>query len=245
MLQALVRALPGADITYLADRANPGSPYGGRLGEEIVELTRAGCVRLFDHGSDLVVLACNTAAAVALRLPAADLAAGLSAASPRPPGQHPRPDRADHRSGDRRGLARGAGAARRQDREARHPSASSRPPPPPASRASTRSRSGQAQRRLVRGVFRGLPDAGPRHRCRRGRRGAAADVVEQHVAAVGAPQASAARRIAPSSAAPTTRSSPTCSAPRCPPGTPLIHQPRRHRRRARPLSRPASGVHGW
>ena len=65
VLHTLVRALPQADITYLADQAN--SPYGGRPGEEIVELTRAGCVRLFDHGCDLVVLACNTAAAVALR----------------------------------------------------------------------------------------------------------------------------------------------------------------------------------
>jgi glutamate racemase len=65
VLQALVRALPGADITYLADQAN--SPYGGRPGEEIVELTRAGCVRLFDQGCDVVVLGCNTAAAVALR----------------------------------------------------------------------------------------------------------------------------------------------------------------------------------
>jgi glutamate racemase len=64
-LQALVRALPDADIVYLADQAN--SPYGGRPGEEIVGLTRAGCERLFDQGCDLVVLACNTAAAVALR----------------------------------------------------------------------------------------------------------------------------------------------------------------------------------
>ena len=63
--QALVRRLPGADFTYLADQAN--TPYGGRPGEEIVELTRAGCVRLFDHGCDLVILACNTAASVALR----------------------------------------------------------------------------------------------------------------------------------------------------------------------------------
>jgi glutamate racemase len=62
---ALVRRLPGADFTYLADQAN--TPYGGRPGEEIVELTRAGCVRLFDHGCDLVILACNTAASVALR----------------------------------------------------------------------------------------------------------------------------------------------------------------------------------
>ena len=42
-------------------------PYGGRPGEEIVELTRAGCDRLFAEGCDLVVLACNTASAIALR----------------------------------------------------------------------------------------------------------------------------------------------------------------------------------
>jgi len=65
VLHALARQLPGADIVYLADQAN--SPYGGRPGEEIVELTCAGCERLFDEGCDLVVLACNTAAAVALR----------------------------------------------------------------------------------------------------------------------------------------------------------------------------------
>jgi glutamate racemase len=62
---ALVRRLPAADFVYLADQAN--SPYGGRPGEEIVALTRAGCERLFDAGCDLVILACNTAAAVALR----------------------------------------------------------------------------------------------------------------------------------------------------------------------------------
>src|SRR5579871_2626244 len=65
VLQALTRELPQADIVYLADQAS--SPYGGRPGEEIVELTRAGVIRLFDQGCDLVVLACNTAAAVALR----------------------------------------------------------------------------------------------------------------------------------------------------------------------------------
>jgi glutamate racemase len=62
---ALVRRLPDADFVYLADQAN--TPYGGRGGEEIVTLTRAGCERLFDTGCDLIVLACNTAAAVALR----------------------------------------------------------------------------------------------------------------------------------------------------------------------------------
>jgi glutamate racemase len=62
---ALVRRLPSADFVYLADQRN--TPYGGRPGEEIVTLTRDGCERLFDHGCNLVILACNTAAAVALR----------------------------------------------------------------------------------------------------------------------------------------------------------------------------------
>jgi len=61
----LVERFPDADFIYLADQAN--APYGGRPGEEIVELTKAGCIRLFDEGCDLVVLACNTAASVALR----------------------------------------------------------------------------------------------------------------------------------------------------------------------------------
>lgn len=62
---ALVRALPDADFIYLADQAN--APYGGKSGEEIVELTKAGCITLFERGCDLVILACNTAASIALR----------------------------------------------------------------------------------------------------------------------------------------------------------------------------------
>ena len=61
----LVERFPEADFIYLADQAN--APYGGRPGEEIVELTKAGCIRLFEAGCDVVVLACNTAASVALR----------------------------------------------------------------------------------------------------------------------------------------------------------------------------------
>jgi glutamate racemase len=63
--RALVNRLPQADFIYLADQAN--APYGGRPGEEVVDLTRAGCERLFDAGASLVVLACNTASAIALR----------------------------------------------------------------------------------------------------------------------------------------------------------------------------------
>lgn len=63
--RTLVQRFPQADFVYLADQAN--APYGGRGGEEIVELTKAGCERLFEAGCDLVVLACNTASAIALR----------------------------------------------------------------------------------------------------------------------------------------------------------------------------------
>ncbi|HLZ76343.1 glutamate racemase [Phenylobacterium sp.] len=63
--RTLVARFPEADFIYLADQAN--TPYGGRSGEEIVALTRAGCERLFAEGASLVVLACNTASGIALR----------------------------------------------------------------------------------------------------------------------------------------------------------------------------------
>jgi glutamate racemase len=63
--RALGLAFPQADLIYLADQAN--TPYGGRSGDEIVDLTRRGCEQLFASGADLIVLACNTAAAIALR----------------------------------------------------------------------------------------------------------------------------------------------------------------------------------
>ncbi|MEO6380338.1 MAG: aspartate/glutamate racemase family protein [Caulobacteraceae bacterium] len=63
--RALVERLPSADFIYLADQAN--APYGVRGGDEIVDLTRESCIRLFAEGASLVVLACNTASAIALR----------------------------------------------------------------------------------------------------------------------------------------------------------------------------------
>jgi glutamate racemase len=63
--RTLVERMPQADFIYLADQKN--CPYGGRSGEEIVDLTRQGCIRLFEEGADLVVLGCNTACAIALR----------------------------------------------------------------------------------------------------------------------------------------------------------------------------------
>ena len=61
----LTRRFPDRDFLYLADQAH--APYGGRGGEEIVDLTRAGCERLFEAGANVIVLACNTASAIALR----------------------------------------------------------------------------------------------------------------------------------------------------------------------------------
>ena len=61
----LVARFSDRDFVYFADQAN--APIGGKTGEQIVDLTRAGCETLFDAGASVVVLACNTASAVALR----------------------------------------------------------------------------------------------------------------------------------------------------------------------------------
>jgi len=53
------------DISYLGDTAH--MPYGSRTTEEVYELTVRGVERLFKNGAHIVVLACNTASALALR----------------------------------------------------------------------------------------------------------------------------------------------------------------------------------
>ncbi len=63
--RALQVRLPGQGFVYLGDNAH--APYGPRSADEIYDLTCAGVSRLFERGCDLVVLACNTASAVALR----------------------------------------------------------------------------------------------------------------------------------------------------------------------------------
>lgn len=64
ILSALTRALPEQDFVYLGDNAN--APYGWKAPTEIYELTISGVERLFHEGCGLVILACNTASAVAL-----------------------------------------------------------------------------------------------------------------------------------------------------------------------------------
>ena len=63
--EAIAKRLPDLPLVYLGDSAN--APYGVRDADDIYDLTTAGCQRLFDAGCDLVILACNTASAAALR----------------------------------------------------------------------------------------------------------------------------------------------------------------------------------
>ena len=63
--EACRKRLPDVPFIYMADSAN--APYGVRTSDDIFDLTCAGVQRLFDAGCDLVILACNTASAAALR----------------------------------------------------------------------------------------------------------------------------------------------------------------------------------
>jgi glutamate racemase len=65
VLSALLHRLPGYDYLYVGDSAR--APYGGRSFETIQEFTSEAIEFLFAQGCPLVVLACNTASARALR----------------------------------------------------------------------------------------------------------------------------------------------------------------------------------
>jgi glutamate racemase len=65
VLRKLVECLPAYDYLYLADRAR--GPYGALSEEVINDYTRHAVQYLFSEGCPLVVLACNTASARALR----------------------------------------------------------------------------------------------------------------------------------------------------------------------------------
>jgi len=65
VLDAVARKLPDVPFVYLGDNAH--APYGVRSADDIFNLTTVATQRLFDAGCDLVILACNTASAAALR----------------------------------------------------------------------------------------------------------------------------------------------------------------------------------
>lgn len=65
ILQHFRRVLPQHDFIYLGDNAR--TPYGPRSYEVVYEFTLQAVTRLFEEGCHLVILACNTASAKALR----------------------------------------------------------------------------------------------------------------------------------------------------------------------------------
>ncbi|MEM1101237.1 MAG: aspartate/glutamate racemase family protein [Pseudomonadota bacterium] len=65
VLAACQARLPDVPFKYFADSAH--APYGVRDADDIYGLTTAAVGRLFEEGCDLVILACNTASAAALR----------------------------------------------------------------------------------------------------------------------------------------------------------------------------------
>lgn len=65
VLKELVQVLPEYDYYYLGDNAR--APYGPRSFDTVYEYTRQAVKWFFDQGCPLVILACNTASAKALR----------------------------------------------------------------------------------------------------------------------------------------------------------------------------------
>lgn len=65
VLASLLRTLPRYDYLFLADSAR--APYGARSQDVINEFTLESVEWLFDEGCTVVILACNTASARALR----------------------------------------------------------------------------------------------------------------------------------------------------------------------------------
>lgn len=65
VLKDIVGTLPDYDYIYLGDNAR--SPYGTRSFDVVYQFTLQSVKKLFDMGCHLVILACNTASAKALR----------------------------------------------------------------------------------------------------------------------------------------------------------------------------------
>jgi len=65
VLKAIVKTLPQYDYIYLGDSAR--APYGNRSEELIFKFSQQAVDYLFKQGCQLIILACNTASAEALR----------------------------------------------------------------------------------------------------------------------------------------------------------------------------------
>jgi glutamate racemase len=65
VLKAFFRELPNYDYAYLGDNAR--TPYGNKSQDVIYEYTRQAAEFLFSRGCEIIIVACNTASARALR----------------------------------------------------------------------------------------------------------------------------------------------------------------------------------
>lgn len=65
VFDAIRKRMPDLPLVYFGDNAI--APIGVRDADDIYGITTRACSRLFDEGCDLVILACNTASAVALK----------------------------------------------------------------------------------------------------------------------------------------------------------------------------------
>jgi len=65
VMRSIVDKLPQYDYLYFGDNAR--TPYGTRSFDTVYHYTRECVTHLFDMGCELVILACNTASAKALR----------------------------------------------------------------------------------------------------------------------------------------------------------------------------------
>ncbi|MCD8296255.1 MAG: glutamate racemase [Prevotella sp.] len=65
VLHMVRKVLPQYDYLYLGDNAR--APYGSRSFDVVYQFTREAVIRLFNLGCHLVIIACNTASAKALR----------------------------------------------------------------------------------------------------------------------------------------------------------------------------------
>jgi glutamate racemase len=65
VLNAVQKRLPDIELIYYGDNAH--APYGVRDAEDVYQLTKTAVENMWEKGCDLVILACNTASAAALR----------------------------------------------------------------------------------------------------------------------------------------------------------------------------------
>lgn len=65
VLNSIQQRLPDLPLVYMGDNAH--APYGVRDADDVYQLTQKGVSRLWEEGCDLIILACNTASAAALR----------------------------------------------------------------------------------------------------------------------------------------------------------------------------------